>query len=108
MGIPKADWSRALQAFSERNAGRYTSVEIDDPELGAQLQQRDFKLQGVSYDPRDDRVEIMLGGFEGVGPHLTHTVGEPRDVDILTDDAGRDLALRVSENGVQTLLRIEH
>lgn len=107
MGIPKEEWSRALRAFSDRNAGRHTSLEVDDPELGAQVQQRDYQLRGVSYDPRDDRIEIMLGGFEGIGPHLTHAIYEPSGVDVVADESGRDTVLRISEDGTQTLLRIE-
>jgi hypothetical protein len=105
--IPRGEWTRVLEAFTQRNAGRRTSLEVDAPGIGTRSQERDFQLQGVVYDPRDERIEIMLGGFEGVGPHLTHTVGDVEAVDLVTDSTGRDTALRIAQQSGQTLLRIE-
>ena len=105
--VEKPDWAEALKRFSERNAGRRTWLEIDDVRFGAQEQQHEYQLLGVSYDSKDDRIQIMLGTFSGIGPHLTHTIGEVVEVDILADDIGRDLILRIAESGAQTLLRVE-
>lgn len=105
--IPRRDWTRALDGFTQRNAGRRTSLEVDAPEIGTLSQERDFQLQGVVYDPKDERIEIMLGGFEGVGPHLMHTVGDVEAIDLVTDSMGRDTALRIAQRSGQTLLRIQ-
>lgn len=105
--IPRREWTQALDGFTQRNAGRRTSLEVDAPGIGTQSQERDFQLRGVVYDPRDGRVEIMLGGFEGVGPHLTHIVADVEALDLLTDSAGRDTALRIAQQSGQTFLRIE-
>lgn len=104
--IEKEDWGTALREFTERNAGRSASVEVDDPEVGAEEQEPDVPLQGVVYDPRDDRIEIVFGRFEGPGPHLTHTIGRPTGLDIVSDSSGRDTVLRVQEDGTQTRLRV--
>ncbi|MCG8468339.1 MAG: DUF5335 domain-containing protein [Gemmatimonadetes bacterium] len=105
--IPKPEWPDALRAFSDRNAGRRTSLEVLDPTLGAQRQQHEYQLFGVTYDPHDERVQIMLGTFGGVGPHVTHTIGGVRAIDILSNDVGHDTTLRVEQPDAQTLLRIE-
>ena len=39
----------AHQTFTERNAGRSTSIEVDDPSIGAQRQETDLELRGVAY-----------------------------------------------------------
>lgn len=104
--VEKEEWAPALEEFTERNAGRYASIEGDDPELGAQEQQPDLPLQGVVYDRRDDRIEIMFGRFEGAGPRLTHTIDRPTGLDILSDSSGRDTVLRIREVGAQTLVRV--
>lgn len=105
--VHPAQWTDALRVFSDRNAGRRTWMEIDDPLLGAQEQEHGFQLLGVTHDPRDERIQIMLGSFDGAGPHLTHTIGDVVQVDILTDDAGRDTVLRIAQPETQTLLRVE-
>ncbi|MEN8143872.1 MAG: DUF5335 family protein [Gemmatimonadota bacterium] len=105
--IPRNEWREALQAFTERNAGRTTAIEVDDTSIGAQRQETDFELRGVAYDSRDDRIEIMLGPLEGPAPHLTHTLGSVEELDLITNEAGRDTVLRLRQEGRQTLLLIE-
>jgi hypothetical protein len=46
-------WVRELQDFTRANAGRRTTMEVMDPELGAQECGRDLALWGVDYDPRE-------------------------------------------------------
>jgi hypothetical protein len=102
----KQGWVRELQGFTNRNAGRRTVLEIDDVAVGAQEEERDYPLRGVAYDPRDKRVEIMLGEQATVERRLTHTVEDVEAIDILKGKDGRDVALRVIHGGTQTLLRL--
>ena len=103
-----ARWPALVEAFSERNAGRPTQLEIDDPELGAQFQETGYTLLGASYDRRDDRLEIMLaapgGGGHTGGGHLTHTVGKVTSIAVLTDSREHDLALQARHGQGQTIL----
>lgn len=105
--VHRSEWTSALQVFSDRNAGRRTWLEIDDPLIGAQEQGHGFQLLGVTHDPKDERIQIMLGTFGDGGPHLTHTIGDVVQVDVLTDEAGRDTMLRIAQPETQTLLRVE-
>lgn len=104
--ISRGDWQAELTRFTERNAGRRTSLEMHDPEVGVREQERDYQLQGLVFDHHDDRIEIMLGGFTGAGPHLTHTIGNVGSLGVLTDAEGRDAALRIEHDGMHTVLRI--
>lgn len=104
--IPRASWAAGLQAFTDRNASRRTVIEIDDAELGAQDLETDYPLRGVSYDTRDERVEIMLGDLGDAGSHMTHSIEEVTEVAVLAAADGRDELLRIAYPGGQTLLRI--
>ena len=107
--VRQAEWTEVLETFSDRNAGRRTRLEIDDPAMGAQTQEHGFQLLGVTHDAKDERIQIMLGVFgDSTAPHLTHTVGDIVRVDVLTDETGRDTVLRISQRDAQTLLRVEH
>jgi nucleotide-binding universal stress UspA family protein len=97
-------WMELLNAFSARNAGRRTILEVDDLELGAQAQEYNYPLLGSSYDQRAARVELMLGDAVAGGRHLTRSIGNVSAVDVLTDGEGRDIALRVQHGLSQTLL----
>jgi hypothetical protein len=98
-------WARALAEFTRRNAGRRTVLEEDGLEIGAQQAEHDQVLRGVAFDPRDGRVDIMLGEQASL-EHLTRSVDHPREIGILRDGMGRDRALRIGHDTGQTLLRL--
>lgn len=100
------DWAPRLEEFTKRNTGRRVTVEVDDPELGAQAQEIDYPLLGVAYDHRDARVEIMLGELGYGGRHVTRSIGDVTSIDVLHDEQDRDVALRVQHGVGQTLLTL--
>ena len=102
--VPHGEWGGQLDAFSRRNVGRRGTLEVDDPEIGAQAQEFDYPLRGATYDSHDQRVTLMFGDGAWGAPHLTRGIAGASAVDILQDDRGRDLALRVAHGAGQTLL----
>jgi nucleotide-binding universal stress UspA family protein len=102
--LPHMDWALRLDSFSHRNAGRRGTLEVDDPEIGAQAQEFDYPLLGAAYDPHDQRVELMFGEERGGCRHLTRGIAGVTGIDVLRDDHGRDLAIRISHGTGQTLL----
>jgi nucleotide-binding universal stress UspA family protein len=103
----EARWAEELSAFTARNAGRHTSLEVDDPDHGLLLQEHGYPLLGVTYDHNDKRVEIMLGDPKGTRRHLTRGISNVISVDVLRDARGRDQVLRVAHGRGQTLLTLE-
>jgi nucleotide-binding universal stress UspA family protein len=104
--LARARWREVLDDFTQSNVGRRTRLEVDDPELGAQAQEQDYPLLGVTFDPVDQRVEIMLGELGSGEPHLSRSVGDVDALDVLTDDAGHDVALRLHHGSGQTILTL--
>ena len=102
--VARDDWGTELDAFTRRNIGRIAALEVDDPEFGTQFQERDYPFLGTTWDRNDQRVEIMLGDFEGGGRHLTRGIAGVTGIDILRDEDGRDWTLRVSHKPGQTIL----
>lgn len=103
-----ATWAEQLKKFTARNAGRRTTLEVDDPDFGVQLQEHGYPLLGVAYDHHDQRVAIMLGDMEGTRHHLSRGIANVKAVDVLRDTAGRDRLLRVAHGRGQTLLTFEN
>jgi nucleotide-binding universal stress UspA family protein len=100
-------WAEELEAFTKRNVGRIAALEVDDPDIGAQAQEHDYPLLGVSWDHHDQRVEIMLGDFEGVRRHLTRGISGVTAIDLLKDESGRDAILRIAHDPGQTILKLK-
>jgi hypothetical protein len=101
----RGEWVGTLKEFTERNAGRVTILEVDGVEFGAQEEESGLPLRGIAFDPRDGRVEIMLGEQADTATHLTRTVERPERIDVTADERGRDRALRIVHEGGQTVLR---
>ena len=98
-----AQWRSQLEAFTRRNTGRPADLEVDDPDIGAQTQERGYAFLGADYDPSHGRVELMLGVAGGTS-HLGRGITNVDGLAIACDEHGRDLALRIRHGRGQTLL----
>ena len=99
-----ADWSAQLDEFSRRNVGRRGTLEVDDPDIGAQAQVFDYPLIGAAFDGHDERAELMFGESDNRRSHLTREIGSVTRIDVLRNDGGRDVALRIGHGAGQTIL----
>lgn len=104
--LDRSRWTEVLDDFTRRNAGRRTRLEVDDPELGAQQQEHEYPLLGITFDPVDDRVEIMLGELGAGEPHLSRSIGDVDSLDVLTNRDDHDVALRLRHGAGQTVLTL--
>jgi nucleotide-binding universal stress UspA family protein len=99
------EWAKRLTDFTRRNAGRDATLEVDDPELGAQTVHRGYPFLGAAWDHNDQRVELMLGE-QDTTRHFTRGVTGVTSVDVLTDGHGRDAVLRIAHGSGQTILTL--
>jgi hypothetical protein len=106
LNLERERWRAVLDDFTQANAGRRTRLEVDDPDIGAQPQEQDYPLLGITFDPVDERVEIMLGELGSGEPHLSRSLGDVEALDVLTDGEGHDVALRLRHGTGQTILTL--
>jgi nucleotide-binding universal stress UspA family protein len=99
------DWVVALDEFTRRNAGRRVAIEVDDPEIGAQMLGRGA-LVGVTYDAHDRRVEIMVGDAHRARRHLMHSVPNVESIALTADERGMTEALELRHGHGQTLVLV--
>jgi hypothetical protein len=99
------DWGAGLRAFTQRNAGRRTILEEDAEATGYRAEERDYPFWGASWDPRDSRVQIMLGEQGSVERHLTRSIPAAESIDVMRDERGRDRGLRIRHERGETRLR---
>ena len=93
----RGTWASYLEAFTQRNAGRRTRLDIHNAQLGAQTTVTGSPLVGIDYDGHAGVVDIMLGDFAGTGRHLTHTARRTQSIEVYRHADGRDGALRISD-----------
>lgn len=86
--VPRADWSALFDALSDRaaRAPHAVTVEVVSPDAEGVLYDG-VRLLGVTYDGRDDAVEVMV---EGGGHHVVHPFAVRSAAGPWTLDAARD------------------
>ncbi len=105
--IARADWERALDAFSAVHERWLVSVEVMSPALGAQPVITDLPLVGVTLDDRDAK-GIAIATERSAGEHTTHFVEEPAHVWLERTDDGTDVALQIeAADGSRTVLALK-
>jgi hypothetical protein len=83
--IDKAEWTEFCDRVSLALAGKTAEIEIASPEIGDQLVQpegRWLPFQGITYDHKDDLIEIAMTGVD-------HMVRHPQE--LYADLEGADL-----------------
>lgn len=98
------EWAPALDAFTRRNAGRNVLLEVDDPEIGAQVTGRGYELVGVTYDRHDRRVEIMIGERNQPRHHLMRSIGNVESIALTVQEGGGPEVLEVRHGRGHTLV----
>ena len=94
-----------FDSFSRRHEGWLTTMEVLGADIGAQIGERDLKLEGITADLSEhvDKIEIMLGGK--ADDHITHTIATPLQISLEQTDEGAAAALAIKgADGITTLL----
>jgi hypothetical protein len=72
--LDKAAWQKYFDQMSKTQlVGKQVEIEVTSLKLGDQIEQEWIPLLGISYDPKDDLIEILVEG-------LDHFIRRPRDV----------------------------
>lgn len=84
-------------------------LEVDSPDMGAQVEMSGYRLLGACFEPRNERAMLMFGDASSDGPHLVRSVSHVKSVDVLreTGPNGADVALAIKHDGGQTLLVLD-
>lgn len=84
--LEKPEWRPFLDFVSKLLEAKEAEIEVASLDLGDQVMAEWLPLLGITYDPKDDVVEIALDG-------LDHMISQPREIYV--------------DNGAETLTSIE-
>lgn len=104
--IPKTEWPGFLDSFSRKHEGWIVTLEVLNPEIGAQVEETGVVLEGLTDEwdeVRGNRIIITTGNDPNY--HITHTVSGPSEINVEQTPEGADVALAIkSTDGTTTLL----
>ena len=104
--IPREDWVRQLNEFTNIHEGWLVSLDILSTELGAQPEIDNLPLLGVSADRIDHDGTIVVSVAGSASEHFTHIIENVARIYVERTDDGADAALEIeSADGTRTILR---
>lgn len=80
--LDKAAWRPYFDSMSKALDGKRAEIKVESLSLGSQVQAEWVPLLGISYDPKDDDIDIILEG-------LDHRIHSPRE--LYVDQQGGEL-----------------
>lgn len=101
------EWPAKLDQFTRRNAARFADLEVDDRDLGAQVEMHGYRFLGASYDPPTRSAQLMFGASDADGPHLSKGIPNVKSIEVLAGTESADAALSIVSDAGQTLVLFE-
>jgi hypothetical protein len=98
--LEKPEWRPFFDTMSKILEAKVAEVEVASLDLGDQTQAEWLPLIGVTYDPRDDAVEIALDG-------LDHMIRKPREIYLDDGAAGLTSLEIVDADGVRQIVKLK-
>lgn len=79
--LPKEEWQAYCDRISKAMTGTRVHMEVAGLALGDQVAAKWLRLFGITYDPKNDLLEIAMEG-------LDHLIQGPREISVDDDLAG--------------------
>ena len=98
--LEKPEWRPFFDTMSKILEAKVAKVEVASLDLGDRTQAEWLPLIGITYDPRDDAVEIALDG-------LDHMIRKLREIYLDDGAAGLTSLEIVDADGVRQILKLK-
>jgi hypothetical protein len=101
-------WMEYFDSVAPRIEGMLVTIEVMSEQLGDQLDVERIPLQAISYDPKDNAVEVAVGGRGARYPVLLqHFIFDPQTISVEESGPLAPTAILVTDaTGARTLIRL--
>lgn len=108
MDLAAERWTEYFDSIADSIAGNTVTIEVISEELGDQLDVERLPLQAIGYDPKDDTVEISIGGRDQRYPVvLWHFIAKPKAISVEESSPSIPEAILVTDAaGTKTLIHL--
>lgn len=103
--LPREKWQGYFDAFTKQylrdELPEDAEIQVISPEIGDQEQARNIRLQGVTYDRKDNVLQILLENYD-------HLIYRPQEIRVEEGDDGFIRQMEVKrEDGTLEVIRFE-
>jgi Family of unknown function (DUF5335) len=98
--VPQSEWRGFFDRMSKGLLGKWAEIEVASLELGDQIIAEWIPLLGITYDSRDDLLDVALD-------RANHLIRRPREIVVEETPAGLASVAVVDEEGVRQIVRLK-
>jgi hypothetical protein len=98
--IDSAEWTGFFDTFSKLLIGRRAEVEVASLDIGDQIEAEWLPLIGITYDRKNDLVEVALQG-------LDHLIQGPREIYVDFDIGGLTGLEIIDADGTRQIIKLK-
>lgn len=97
--LDKTEWRAFFDGLSKLLEGKQAEIEVASLALGDQVEAEWLPLLGITYDPKDDLVEVALDGVD-------HMMAKPREIYVDEGFAGLMSIEVVDAEGTREIIKL--
>jgi len=98
--ISKPEWRTYLDHVSKGLVGSRAEVDVMSLKLGSQVQAHRIRLLGITYDPKNDLLEVALEG-------LDHLISKPIELYVEEGHTGLESLSVLDGDGNRQIIRLD-
>src|SRR5215510_8575856 len=98
--IPKAEWRSFFDRMSKALLGKRAEIEVASMELGDNIVAEWLPLIGITYDSRDDLLDVALDRTD-------HLVRHPMEIVVQMGDTGLESVAVANRDGTRDIIRLK-
>jgi hypothetical protein len=101
-------WMEYFESVAPNIDGLLVTIEVMSDELGDQLDVERLPVQAIGYDPKDNQLEVSVGGRGARYPvALHHFISDPQEISVEESGPQRPKSILVKDaGGARTLIRL--
>lgn len=96
--VAKDSWKAYLDRVADQVKSKRVEIEVDSPEIGAQIEAEGISVAVLTYDEREDAISI-------VADEIDHRISNPRALRVIEEASGLQAVEIVGPGGEQHIVR---
>jgi hypothetical protein len=100
VSVPQAEWRPFFDRMSKALLGKWAEIEVASLELGDQIIAEWVPLIGITYDTKDDLLDVALD-------RSNHLIRHPRDIVVEETPTGLASVAVIDAEGARQIVRLK-
>jgi hypothetical protein len=100
LNVPQSEWRAFFDQMSKAMLGKWAEIEVASLDLGDQIVAEWIPLLGITYDSRDDVVDVAMD-------RANHLIYHPREIVVEKTLTGLASVAVVDEEGARQVVRLK-